>query len=205
MADLSVHAGKRHGADGVPRGCRSCGRGMFRSYHQSDCHVFGKTASRTLLPHPFRSVETMGKLFASMAVPLTINRVTTALFNSLENLLIPQKLQAFGYSASDALSIFGILTGMTMSIILFPCVLTNSFSVLLLPAVSEAHSAHNHAQIARAIKKQSSTDCFLALLLRFCFWFSVTGWAMFCFTIRWPAILSASSPGCVPCCMSPVC
>lgn len=97
--------------------------------------------------------KTMGKLFASMAVPLTINRVTTALFNSLENLLIPQKLQAFGYSASDALSIFGILTGMTMSIILFPSVLTNSFSVLLLPAVSEAHSAHNHAQIARAIKK----------------------------------------------------
>ena len=97
--------------------------------------------------------KTMGKLFASMAVPLTINRVTTALFNSLENLLIPQKLQAFGYSASDALSIFGILTGMTMSIILFPSVLTNSFSVLLLPAVSEAHSAHNHAQIARTIKK----------------------------------------------------
>ena len=97
--------------------------------------------------------KTMGKLFASMAVPLTINRVTTALFNRLENLLIPQKLQAFGYSASDALSIFGILTGMTMSIILFPSVLTNSFSVLLLPAVSEAHSAHNHAQIARTIKK----------------------------------------------------
>ena len=49
--------------------------------------------------------------------------------------------------------IFGILNGMTMSIILFPIVLTNSFSVLLLPAVSEAHSAHNHAQIARTIQK----------------------------------------------------
>lgn len=61
MADLSVHAGKRHGTDGVPRGCRSCGRGMFRSYHQSDCHVFGKTAPRTLLPHPFRSVENDGQ------------------------------------------------------------------------------------------------------------------------------------------------
>ena len=61
MADLSVHAGKRHGADGVPRGFRSCGRGMFRSYHQSDCHVFGKTASQTLLPHPFRSVENDGQ------------------------------------------------------------------------------------------------------------------------------------------------
>ena len=105
--------------------------------------------------------KTMGKLFASMAVPLTINRVTTALFNSLENLLIPQKLQAFGYSASDALSIFGILTGMTMSIILFPSVLTNSFSVLLLPAVSEAHSAHNQKQNRKnKAKKQSVQDCF---------------------------------------------
>lgn len=78
---------------------------MFRSYHQSDCHVFGKR----LPGHSYHTLsgqwKTMGKLFASMAVPLTINRVTTALFNSLENLLIPQKLQAFGYSASDALSI----------------------------------------------------------------------------------------------------
>ncbi len=91
MADRSVHAGKRHGADGVPRGCRSCGRGMFRSYHQSDRHVFGKTASRNSYHTLSGQWKTMGKLFASMAVPLTINRVTTALFNSLENLLDPRK------------------------------------------------------------------------------------------------------------------
>lgn len=205
MADLSVHAGKGmeltafHAVAGLVAG--ECS-GLITS-------LIAMSLEKRLPGHSYHTLsgqwKTMGKLFSSMAVPLTINRVTTALFNSLENLLIPQKLQAFGYSASDALSIFGILTGMTMSIILFPSVLTNSFSVLLLPAVSEAHSAHNHAQIARAIKKQSCTDCFLALFLRFCFWFSVTGWAKFCFTIRWPAILSASSPGCVPCCMSPVC
>lgn len=205
MADLSVHAGKRHGADGVPRGCRSCGRGMFRSYHQSDCHVFGKTASRTLLPHPFRSVENDGQTVFFHGGSAYHQPGDDSSFQQPGESSDPAKTSGIWLQCFRCPEYFGILTGMTMSIILFPSVLTNSFSVLLLPAVSEAHSAHNHAQIARAIKKQSCTDCFLALFLRFCFWFSVTGWAKFCFTIRWPAILSASSPGCVPCCMSPVC
>ena len=131
---------------------------------------------KRLPKHSYRTLfgqwKTMGKLFASMAVPLTINRVMTALFNSLENLLIPQKLQAFGYNPSDALSIFGILTGMTMSIILFPNVLTNSFSVLLLPAISEAHSACNHIQIAKTIKKAILYGLLLGFAFTFVFLFS---------------------------------
>ena len=127
-----------------------------------------KHAYRTLSPE----WKSMGKLFAAMAVPLTINRVMTALFSSLENLLIPQKLQAFGYCASDALSIFGILTGMTMSIILFPSVLTNSFSVLLLPAISEAQGACRTDKIAMAIKKAILYGLLLGLVFTFLFLFS---------------------------------
>lgn len=95
----------------------------------------------------------MLKMFLAMVVPLTLNRVLIAASSSIENLLIPQKLHTFGYSTADALSIYGILTGMTMSIILFPGVLTNSFSVLLLPAISEAHGQNNEKSIANAIKK----------------------------------------------------
>ena len=126
-----------------------------------------KHAFQTLAPH----WKSMGGLFAAMAVPLTINRVMTALFTSLENLLIPQKLQEFGYSSADALSIFGILTGMTMSIILFPSVLTNSFSVLLLPAISEAQSACAHERIARAIKKAILYGLLLGLFFTAVFFF----------------------------------
>lgn len=95
----------------------------------------------------------MMQMFLAMVIPLTLNRVLLAASSSLENLLIPQKLQAFGYSPADALSIYGILTGMTMSVILFPGVLTNSFSVLLLPAISEAHGKNNESGISNAIKK----------------------------------------------------
>jgi stage V sporulation protein B len=59
----------------------------------------------------------------------------------------------FGYGNADALTIYGVLTGMTMSIILLPGVLTNSFSVLLLPEISEAKGQDNTRKISTAIKK----------------------------------------------------
>lgn len=109
--------------------------------------------------------RTMTHAFLAMVIPLTINRLSVAFSTSLENLLIPQKLQLYGYSQADALSIYGILSGMTLSIILFPCVLTNSLSVLLLPAISEARGRSNENQIRRTTQKAIR----LGLLLGFAF------------------------------------
>ena len=109
--------------------------------------------------------STMTHAFLAMVIPLTINRLAIAFSTSLENLLIPQKLQLYGYSQADALSVYGILSGMTLSIILFPCVLTNSLSVLLLPAISEAKGRANENLIRRTTKKAIR----LGLLLGFAF------------------------------------
>lgn len=109
--------------------------------------------------------RTMMHAFLAMVIPLTINRLAIAFSTSLEHLLIPQKLQLYGYSQADALSVYGILSGMTLSIILFPCVLTNSLSVLLLPAISEAKGRANENQIRRATQKAIR----LGLLLGFAF------------------------------------
>lgn len=109
--------------------------------------------------------STMTHAFLAMVIPLTINRLSVAFSTSLENLLIPQKLQLYGYTQTDALSIYGILSGMTLSIILFPCVLTNSLSVLLLPAISEARGRSNEIQIRRTTQKAIR----LGLLLGFAF------------------------------------
>ena len=101
------------------------------------------------------SIKPMAVSFAAMVIPLTANRLLVSLSNSLENLLIPQRLQVFGYSSSDALSVYGVLTGMTLSVIFFPGVLTNSFAVLLLPAVSEIRARNDgkkiHDTIFRAV------------------------------------------------------
>ena len=62
-------------------------------------------------------------------------------------------------SRDEALSIFGILSGMTMSFLMFPGTLTNSLSVLLLPAVSEASARDNRRGLARSLSLNKVEQC----------------------------------------------
>lgn len=87
------------------------------------------------------------------SAPLTANRVLVDFINSLEAILIPVCLKSYGYSNGDALSIFGILTGMAMPMILFPSVLTNSISVMLLPSISQAKAQKKQDVIRRTIRR----------------------------------------------------
>lgn len=106
--------------------------------------------------NPLKSAKSLLK----MAVPLTASRLILNFFNSVENVLIPNRLRLFGYTSAEALSIYGILSGMALAIIMFPTVLTNSVSVLLLPAISEAQAKNNHKLIRKAIV-QTTESCLL--------------------------------------------
>jgi stage V sporulation protein B len=121
------------------------------------------------------SVKSVPSLLApllSMAFPLTLNHVLMTLSHSVENLLLPQKLMDFGYSSDEALSHFGILTGMAMSVIFFPSVITNSLSVLLLPRISEAKAQKNLSLVADTIKGALCCGLALGSLCTFVFLFS---------------------------------
>jgi stage V sporulation protein B len=80
-------------------------------------------------------------------IPLTSNHLVVSLLNSLEAILIPAMLRKYGLTGSEALSIYGILTGMSIPFILFPSTVTNSLAVLLLPAISEASSEKDQRTI----------------------------------------------------------
>ncbi|MBR5565730.1 MAG: polysaccharide biosynthesis protein [Roseburia sp.] len=114
-----------------------------------------------------------GKELLSMAIPLTATRLIINLFSSIENTLIPNRLRIFGYTQTEALSVFGILTGMSLAVILFPSVVTNSVSVILLPAIAEAQATQNEAMIKKSIRRTLSS----CLILGFCasFVFFLTG------------------------------
>ncbi|MGN0342101.1 MAG: oligosaccharide flippase family protein [Roseburia sp.] len=97
---------------------------------------------------------------AVFAAPLTANHVTYHAFSSVESIMIPLQLKAFGYSDSEALSVFGILTGMAIPMILFPSALTNSVSVLLMPTISEA-VAKKDLRLVRIATRKTITYCLL--------------------------------------------
>lgn len=87
------------------------------------------------------------------AIPLSTNRLTLTLFSSFESILIPSRLRLYGYTQTDALSVYGVLTGMALSVVMFPTVLTNSISVMILPVISEADSRNDTKKINRTIQQ----------------------------------------------------
>ncbi|MBS6518161.1 MAG: oligosaccharide flippase family protein [Clostridium sp.] len=91
-----------------------------------------------------------GPLMA-MAVPLMGNRLILNCLQSLEAIFVPNRLIAFGLSHSDALSMYGVLTGMALPFIFFPSAVTNSLAVVLLPTVAEAQAQENSSQIEHTI------------------------------------------------------
>lgn len=98
-----------------------------------------------------------------MSLPLSANRVLVNLLQSMEAVMIPGQLRQYGYNASESLSVYGILTGMALPMVLFPSVLTNSVSVMLLPAIAEAQEKRERHYIISLIKK----TCLYSLLLGF--------------------------------------
>ncbi|MFU0826680.1 MAG: Polysacc-synt-C domain-containing protein [Lachnoclostridium sp.] len=109
--------------------------------------LFKLSKTDKALPHGKNEAIT-SRLF-KMCLPLTGNRLLISILHSVEAILIPNMLKKYGLSSSEALSIYGILNGMAMPFIMFPSAITNSLSVLLMPAISEAQSLKNENMIRK--------------------------------------------------------
>lgn len=108
-----------------------------------------------------------------MTVPLAANRLVLNFLQSVEAVQIPGRLILHGMNRSTALANYGVLTGMTYPLILFPCAITSSVSVLLLPYISEAGAKGELRKIRSAIRK-SILACLL-LGSFFCMFFLIFG------------------------------
>lgn len=100
-----------------------------------------------------RHYLTTARRLLSLATPLSVNRIVVNLLQSMEAIFIPNRLTAYGMDHATALSVYGVLTGMSLPLILFPSAITNSICVLLLPIVSEADAAGGTGTIKKAVRK----------------------------------------------------
>lgn len=94
------------------------------------------------------------------ALPLTLNRHLLSVLAAIEVVLIPQRLRMYGLSQSEALSLYGIFTGMALPCILFPSTVTSSASVMLMPSVAEMQALGYRKRI-RYITRYTCTACIL--------------------------------------------
>ncbi len=105
-------------------------------------HVKKHISMRILL----QSKLCIGKILR-LSLPLSGTKLVIALLGSIESILIPVIMQRYGYSVEVSIGLYGILTGVVLPFILFPGTITNSLSVLLLPAIAKASGTNNRRQI----------------------------------------------------------
>lgn len=104
------------------------------------------------------------KELLTLSIPLTANRVLLNVLQSIETISIPACLVLSGLTESEALSLYGVLTGMAMPCIFFPSALAGSIATMLLPTIAEMQAQQEARNVQQLIKKVASCVFFFGCL-----------------------------------------
>ena len=91
------------------------------------------------------------------------------LVGMVDTTIVIRRLTEAGFTPDQALSMFGQLTGMAMSIINLPAVITVAMSMSLVPAISEAYAIGNKVKARKDTK--SAIKVTLLMVLPVCIWY----------------------------------
>lgn len=88
-----------------------------------------------------------------LSIPITLTRVFATTILAIEAFILPQRLQVAGMNYREATAIYGQYSGMALSLLVLPTVLTISLAITLIPAISEASAKNNKMLINRLIDR----------------------------------------------------
>lgn len=110
------------------------------------------------------------KKLIKIAAPISAGRYLSTWLRSIESGAVPQLLVSFGLTSSEALSLFGIVKGMALPLLLFPSAVLSAVSLLLIPELSEA-SAKSFAGVKATVSVVIKITTLLSYLVGAVFWF----------------------------------
>lgn len=93
------------------------------------------------------------KNLMSVSVPTTALRVFNAFTSALEPFLITGALFYAGVGKDLATEQFGMVSGIAMSIGMFPSFIAHSFMIMLIPTISKANADRDTAQLRNLLRK----------------------------------------------------
>ena len=103
-------------------------------YYAVDRRKLKKTGGRHRPPFKiFREV-------LRISSPIAGGKYLNSFLRTIENMIVPTGLVAYGLSRADALSEFGMIKGMALPLLLFPAGLLSSITTLLVPEIAEANA-----------------------------------------------------------------
>ncbi|WP_338826415.1 putative polysaccharide biosynthesis protein [Neomoorella thermoacetica] len=77
---------------------------------------------------------------ARLAIPVMLARMAGGIMLTIEALLIPRQLQAWGVTMREATTIYGQYAGIAFTLIYLPMVITVALAMTMVPAISEARA-----------------------------------------------------------------
>lgn len=89
-----------------------------------------------------RTVHIVGRLLR-IAIPLSISGALMTILDMIDAIMIPMQLRAAGYGSSNALSLYGELTGMVMPLLFYPFIIVSSLGTTLVPAITTSFTLGN--------------------------------------------------------------
>ena len=106
-------------------------------------------------------VRSFGQRFniLKIAFPVAVTSYIRSGLSTLKQLIIPTQLEKSGISCSRALSQYGMINGMVLPVITFPTVLTDSYSMLLIPEFSTYVAQKNYKAINYVANKIFKITC----------------------------------------------
>lgn len=93
------------------------------------------------------------KRICKISLPISFTSYIRSGLSSLKQLLIPLRLEKSGMSCESSVANYGLINGMVMPVLMFPEVIINSFSSLLVPEFTYFYTKKDTKNINRIICK----------------------------------------------------
>ncbi len=117
-----------------------------------------------LRKNKFANPKTEFKPLLRSAVPITAMRSASSLAVSLVSIILPARLIASGLTETQAMSSFGAIMGQAIPLLFIPTTLIGSFTLVLVPEISENYYKKRHYYLKRDVEKAVKFATFLTAL-----------------------------------------
>jgi stage V sporulation protein B len=122
-------------------------------FYKKNQQIFASTENESTTWEIIKSIY-------SMSLPLTLNRAVIGFLFTAQAIIIPNRLQAAGFSVREATDLFGQFTGIAMTLLGLPTIITVSLAITMVPAISEAIAVNN----LELVKKRAMTAINITVL-----------------------------------------
>lgn len=91
--------------------------------------------------------------FFRIALPDAFGTCIRNILVTTEHLLIPKNLKKSGINSTKSLSVYGIIHGLVIPVLLYPSAILSSLSAVIIPELAEKYELKDHTGINKTVRK----------------------------------------------------